>query len=121
MRTGVKRLNTRAERRWVQLRAGQPIGGALGRRECLRFGPSREQPSHPPNHQSTLSSRRVTLDPIDGLDALALSHHSGARVAGGVETAFSAVPTVSFSPGIGSLRWLLALGRAEAYQHMVPS
>ena len=48
---------------------------------------------------------------------LALSHHSGARVfgAGGAERPFS------FSLGIVSPRWSLALGRAEAYQHMVPS
>ena len=75
-----------------------------------------------PSCQCGLSTDRIVLDAVDGLDALALSHHSGAVYdAGGVETAFSVVPTVSFSIGIASLRWLLALGRAEAYQHMVPS
>src|SRR6266436_1813682 len=51
-------------------------------------------PSHPPSHQSTLSTRRVILDPVDGLDALALSHHSGARLdgVGGGESPFSVVP-----------------------------
>ena len=46
-------------------------------------------PSHPPSHHSTLSTRRVILDPVDGLDALALSHHSGGREcesAGGAES-----------------------------------
>jgi hypothetical protein len=48
--------------------------------------------------------------------------------AGGAESLSSVVPTVSFSFGIISLRWSLALGRcslalgrADAYQHMVPS
>jgi hypothetical protein len=73
--------------------------------------------------QGSLSTRRVTFDPVDGLDALALSHHSGARAygAGGAESLFSVVPTISFSLGISSLRWLLGLGRVAAYQHRVPS
>jgi hypothetical protein len=69
-----------------------------------------------------VSAPQVTLDQVDCLDALALSHHSGARVydAGGAETPLWVIPTVSLSLGIISLRRSFPMGRAAAYQHTVP-